>query len=73
MAKNSGTKHSATKHSVARISVVTACALLVSAVASPAAEIDPQLIARAKKEGQLTYYTDLIVEQVVRPLVGAFE
>ena len=39
----------------------------------PAAEIDPQLIARAKKEGQLTYYTDLIVEQVVRPLVAAFE
>ena len=32
-----------------------------------------KLIAAAKKEGQLTYYTDLIVEQVVRPLVAAFE
>src|SRR5262245_22196768 len=48
-------------------------ALILSTLAAPAAEIDPQLIARAKKEGQLTYYTDLIVEQVVRPLVGAFE
>ena len=48
-------------------------ALLATTLAAPAAEIDPQLIARAKKEGQLTYYTDLIVEQVVRPLVAAFE
>ena len=45
-------------------------ALHRSTLAAPAAEIDPQLIARAKKEGQVTYYTDLIVEQVVRPLVG---
>ena len=52
---------------------VAVCGLLASALAIPAAEIDPQLIARAKKEGQLTYYTDLIVEQVVRPLVAAFE
>jgi ABC-type Fe3+ transport system substrate-binding protein len=58
---------------VAGISVVAACALLASTLAAPTAEIDPQLIARAKKEGQLTYYTDLIVEQVVRPLVAAFE
>lgn len=62
-----------TRHSVTRISMLSACALLASAMAVPAAEIDPQLIARAKKEGQLTYYTDLIVEQVVRPLVAAFE
>ena len=50
-----------------------ACALLATTLAAPAADIDPELIARAKKEGQLTYYTDLIVEQVVRPLVAAFE
>jgi ABC-type Fe3+ transport system substrate-binding protein len=49
------------------------CALLLAATAAPAAEIDPKLIAAAKKEGQLTYYTDLIVEQVVRPLVAAFQ
>lgn len=53
--------------------LVAACILALSTLAAPAAEIDPQLIARAKKEGQLTYYTDLIVEQVVRPLVAAFE
>ncbi len=49
------------------------CATLAAVTCASAAEIDPQLIARAKKEGQLTYYTDLIVEQVVRPLVSAFE
>jgi iron(III) transport system substrate-binding protein len=53
--------------------LIGACVLALSALPVPAAEIDPQLIARAKKEGQLTYYTDLIVEQVVRPLVAAFE
>ena len=53
--------------------LVAACALLASTFVASAAEIDSQLIARAKKEGQLTYYTDLIVEQVVRPLVAAFE
>ena len=53
--------------------VAFSCALLSSALVARAADIDPQLIARAKKEGQLTYYTDLIVEQVVRPLVAAFE
>ena len=62
-----------TMHSIARNIVVAAIALLISTLAAPAADIDPQLIARAKKEGQVTYYTDLIVEQVVRPLVAAFE
>jgi iron(III) transport system substrate-binding protein len=38
-----------------------------------AAEIDPALIARAKQEGQLTYYTDLVVDQIARPLISAFE
>ncbi len=61
------------RNSVARRLVAASFALLASTLAAPAADIDPQLIARAKKEGQLTYYTDLIVEQVVRPLVAAFE
>src|SRR5215510_3397901 len=60
------------RNSFARI-VLGACVVLASALPASAAEIDPQLIARAKKEGQLTYYTDLIVEQVVRPLVSVFE
>ncbi|MCC6888082.1 MAG: extracellular solute-binding protein [Hyphomicrobiales bacterium] len=50
-----------------------AAGLAVLATAATGAEIDPKLIAAAKKEGQLTYYTDLIVEQAVRPLVAAFE
>lgn len=53
--------------------IVAASTFLAAGVACPAAEIDPQLIARAKQEGTLTYYTDLIVEQAVRPLVAAFE
>src|SRR5690349_11332760 len=53
--------------------LATSIGFLATTLAAPAADIDPGLIARAKKEGQLTYYTDLIVEQVVRPLVAAFE
>jgi ABC-type Fe3+ transport system substrate-binding protein len=56
----------------ARSVAAAVCAAIIASAASTA-EIDPQLIERAKKEGQVTYYTDLIVEQVVRPLVSAFE
>jgi len=62
-----------TKSSIAHKLLAASFALLASTLAVPAADIDPELIARAKKEGQVTYYTDLIVEQVVRPLVAAFE
>ena len=34
---------------------------------------DPSLIAAAKKEGQVTWYTTLIVDQFVRPVVAAFQ
>ena len=37
-----------------------------------AAEISPELIAAAKKEGRVTFYTPLIVDQIVRPLTAAF-
>jgi len=47
--------------------------LLATIVVAPAAEISPDLIAKAKQEGQVTYYTDLIVDQIVRPLTAAFE
>jgi ABC-type Fe3+ transport system substrate-binding protein len=50
-----------------------ACALLAGATFAHAAEVSPELIAKAKQEGQLTYYTDLIVDQIVRPLATAFE
>ena len=37
-----------------------------------AAEIAPDLIAAAKKEGRVTFYTPLIVDQIARPLTAAF-
>jgi ABC-type Fe3+ transport system substrate-binding protein len=54
------------------IFVAGALALAASAPAI-AAEISAELIAKAKQEGQVVYYTDLIVDQIVRPLAGAFE
>src|SRR5260370_955287 len=50
---------------------VLACALANGAPAK-AADIDPQIVAAAKKEGRVTFYSPLIVDQVVRPLVAAF-
>ena len=34
---------------------------------------DPALVAAAKKEGQVLIYTTLIVDQIVRPLIRAFQ
>ena len=34
---------------------------------------DPLMLAAAKKEGEALFYTPLIVDQIVRPLVRAFE
>jgi ABC-type Fe3+ transport system substrate-binding protein len=49
-------------------------ALAISAsTPAPAAEIGGELIAKAKQEGEVVYYTDLIVDQIVRPLASAFE
>jgi len=51
-------------------------ALLAMAVllpASRAAEVDPALVTAAKKEGQVVWYSTLIVNQIVRPLAAAFE
>ena len=63
-------------HSIAwhtRMTALAVCALLANAAAAPAAEVSPELIAKAKQEGQVVYYTDLIVDQIVRPLTAAFE
>jgi len=54
-----------------------ACALILAAVAAVAAPsvghaADPTLYAAAKKEGEVVWYTTLIVTQAVRPLVEAF-
>src|ERR1700680_17524 len=50
-----------------------ACAALTLASTAHAADVSAELIAKARQEGQLTYYTDLIVDQIVRPLTAAFE
>ena len=46
---------------------------IVAFAAGKAAAADPALIAAAKKEGQVTWYTTLIVNQIIRPLKDAFE
>src|SRR6202008_773502 len=49
-------------------------AMLALAIAQAgAAEVSSDLIAKAKQEGEVVYYTDLIVDQIVRPLATAFE
>jgi iron(III) transport system substrate-binding protein len=52
--------------------LVLACALATGGAPTKAADIDPQIIAAAKKEGRVTLYSPLIVDQIVRPLVAAF-
>lgn len=53
-------------------------ALVVMFAATPlgaaiAQEPSAELVAKAKAEGRVVYYTDLIVDQIVRPLVAGFE
>jgi ABC-type Fe3+ transport system substrate-binding protein len=51
---------------------VLALAMSWFAASAHAAE-DPAVVAAAKKEGEVVWYTTLIVDQAVRPLVAAFE
>ena len=48
-------------------------ALLLAARIAWAADADPALVAAAQKEGQVTWYSTLIVNQIVRPMVDAFQ
>jgi iron(III) transport system substrate-binding protein len=48
-------------------------ALALAAAVAPAAAADQALIDAAKKEGEVVWYTGMIINQVVRPLVDAFE
>jgi ABC-type Fe3+ transport system substrate-binding protein len=55
-----------------------AAALLVAASAAPARaaetyQPDPALLQAAKKEGEVVLYTTHIVDQIVRPLIKAFQ
>lgn len=47
-------------------------AALLFARAACAAEANAALVAAAQKEGQVTWYSTLIVNQIVRPMVDAF-
>jgi iron(III) transport system substrate-binding protein len=47
--------------------------LLVLVAARPSAAADAALIEAAKKEGQVVWYTTLIVNQIIRPIKEAFE
>jgi iron(III) transport system substrate-binding protein len=49
-----------------------AIALLLVPVAH-AADADPALVAAAQKEGEVVWYSTLIINQIVRPVVDAFE
>jgi ABC-type Fe3+ transport system substrate-binding protein len=44
-----------------------------SLLAPPAYAVDPKLVEAAKKEGVVTWYTTLVVGQIVRPMIQAFE
>lgn len=54
------------------VSAVTAAAVLAFAATGPAQADTKALYAAAKKEGQLVWYTTLIVKQAVRPIIKAF-
>ncbi len=51
------------------------CLIIAFAALASVARAKPSdaLIAKAKAEKEVTYYTELIVEQIVRPLAAAFE
>ena len=48
-------------------------ALLLLPSLARGAEVDPAMLDAARKEGQVVWYTGLIVNQIVRPMVAAFE
>ena len=56
-----------------RILVVAPILAALVLACGPARAADSALIAAAKKEGEVVWYTTLIVSQAVRPLVKAFE
>lgn len=56
------------------LALAVAGGLLVSTMISGAsAAADEALVAAAKKEGTVVWYTTLIVNQLVRPMISAFE
>ena len=56
-----------------RIAGLIGIAVIVAAHVLPAAAADAELIAAARKEGRVTWYTTQIVDQLVRPAAALFE
>ena len=56
--------------SLRRLSLLSALAVIV--LSTPAGAVDARLIEAAKKEGEVVWYTSLIVNQMVRPMEDAF-
>ena len=52
--------------------VVVACGAGTPALAAETYQADPALVAAAAKEGEVVWYSTLIVNQLVRPLIAAF-
>jgi ABC-type Fe3+ transport system substrate-binding protein len=53
--------------------VVAGSIALAPARAADAYRPDPKLVEAAKKEGEVVWYTTLIVDQIVRPLIKSFQ
>src|ERR1700761_11208 len=53
--------------------VLFAAGILLMLMPAAWAQIDPDLVRAAEKEGTVTWYTGLIVNQIARPLAEAFE
>src|SRR3979409_2292358 len=58
---------------MARLISTFACALAASLVTSVAYAADVALIAAARKEGEVNWYSTQIISQLVRPVTAAFE
>jgi iron(III) transport system substrate-binding protein len=56
-----------------KTAIALAAALTMTSPVARAQEVSAELIAKARQEGKVVYYTDLIVDQIVRPLVSGFE
>ncbi|MGE5536992.1 MAG: ABC transporter substrate-binding protein [Gemmatimonas sp.] len=56
-----------------RVIPILAAFAAVFAVSGTARAVDPAIVDAAKKEGEVVWYTTLIVDQLVRPASSAFE
>lgn len=55
-----------------RALVLVGCLIGTAASAAETYQADPALIAAATKEGEVVWYSTLIINQIVRPLIAAF-